>query len=208
MPAARCNIDQMKAVMLEVSPEQLARRRLIGVDRWDEMWEGVLHMAPAPNDEHQRMLDELIIFLVPLLKGAGRGTLRSGINVFDEASPRESYRMPDATFVALGRESIRAKDGIRGAGPDAVVEIRSPGDESYEKLPFFASLGVREVIVIDRDTKQPEVLQLKGQQYVAVPADRDGWLASETMRVRFRQPPGSSILVIEDVDDPALRAEI
>jgi len=53
----------MKAVMLDVSPEVLAHRKLTGVDRWDEMWEGVLHMAPAPNREHQRILGELIAFL-------------------------------------------------------------------------------------------------------------------------------------------------
>jgi Uma2 family endonuclease len=51
--------------------------------------------------------------------------------------------------VARGCESIIAADGIRGGAPDAVIEIRSPDDETDEKLPFFAALGVAEVIVID-----------------------------------------------------------
>lgn len=191
-----------------MTPEELARRKLIGADRHDEMWEGVLHMAPAPNNEHQRVLDELIAFLLPLLKRTRRGQLRSGINVFDESSPKQNYRIPDATFVAAGRESILAEDGIRGGGPDAVIEIRSPGDESYEKLPFFAALGVREVVVIDRDTKKPEVFRLAGSQYVAVAAEREGWLASETLRVRFRRSPGPVALAIEAVDDPSVRTEI
>ena len=198
----------VKAVMLDVSPEELARRKLTGVDRWDEMWEGVLHMAPAPNREHQRILDDLIVFLRPLLKKQGRGTLQSGINVFDEASPKENYRIPDLTFVAAGHDSVLAADGTRGGGPDAVIEIRSPGDESYDKLPFFASLGVREVIVVDRDTKRPEIFRLAGSQYVAVAVDREGWVGSLTLRVRLRQSPGSSVLAIEDVDVPTLRAEI
>jgi Uma2 family endonuclease len=198
----------VKAVMLDVSPEELARRKLTGVDRWDEMWEGVLHMAPAPSREHQRILDDLIVFLRPLLTKRGRGTLQSGINVFDEASPKENYRIPDLTFVAAGRESVLAEDGTRGGGPDAVIEVRSPGDESYDKLPFFASLGVREVIVIDRDTKRPEIFRLAGSQYVAVAPDRDGWVASEALRVRLRQSPGSPVLAIEDVDDTIARAEI
>lgn len=198
----------VKAVMLDVSPEELARRKLTGVDRRDEMWEGVLHMAPAPSREHQRILDDLIIFLRPLLKKRGRGTLQSGINVFDEVSPRENYRIPDLTFVASGRESVLAEDGIRAGGPDAVIEIRSPGDESYDKLPFFASLAVREVIVIDRDTKKPEIFRLAGSQYVAVAIDREGWLESETLRVRLRQTPGSLVLAIEDMDDATVRAEI
>jgi Uma2 family endonuclease len=195
----------VNAVVLDVSPDELARRKLTGVDRRDEMWEGVLHMAPAPSHEHQRLLDRLIIFLVPLMERRGRGTLVSGINVFDRASPKENYRVPDATFVATGREGVLVEDGVHG-GPDAVIEIRSPGDGSYDKLPFFASLGVRETIVIDRDTKKPEIFRLAGSQYVAVAADREGWLTSETLRVRFRHAPHA--LVIEDVDDPAVRAQL
>ncbi len=198
----------VKAVMLDVSPEVLARRKLTGVDRRDELWEGVWHMAPAPSREHQRILDELIVFLLPLLKRAGRGTLHSGINVFDEASRSENYRIPDVTFVAAGRESVLAEDGTRGGAPDAVIEIRSPEDESYDKLPFFASLGVREVIIIDRDTKKPEIYRLAGSQYLAVAVDREGWVGSETLRVRWRQSPGSPVLAIEDVGDASARAEI
>ena len=39
----------MKAVIPEVPEYMLWERRRTGADRWDEMWEGVLHMAPAPN---------------------------------------------------------------------------------------------------------------------------------------------------------------
>src|SRR5262245_21113270 len=106
----------MRAVMLEVSPAELARRRLTGVDRWDEMWEGVLHMSPAPSDEHQRILTELIAFLLPLLKRGGRGVLRAGIDVFGAPSDDQDYRIPDLTFVAAGREPILAADGVRGGG--------------------------------------------------------------------------------------------
>jgi Uma2 family endonuclease len=198
----------LKAVILDVSPELLAHRKLTGIDRWDEMWEGVLHMAPAPNREHQRILDELIAFLLPLLKRRRRGLLQSGINVFDEACPKENYRIPDLSFVAYGHESILADDGTRGGGPDAVIEIRSPGDESYEKLPFFASLDVREVIVIDRDSKKPELFRRAGSSFVEVAADREGWLASETLRVRLRLVVGAKTLALEDADDAAARAEI
>lgn len=201
-------MSPVKAVMLDVSPELLAHRKLTGIDRRDEMWEGVLHMAPAPNREHQRILDELIAFLLPLLKRRGRGLLQSGINVFDEACPKENYRIPDLSFVAAGHESVLADDGTRGGGPDAVIEIRSPGDESYDKFPFFASLRVREVIVIDRDSKRPELFRLAGSRYVDVAADREGWLASETLRVRLRLVAGAKTLALEDADDAAARAEI
>jgi hypothetical protein len=43
----------MRAVMPEVSPAILGWRKCTGADRWDEMWEGVLHMAAAPNRQHR-----------------------------------------------------------------------------------------------------------------------------------------------------------
>lgn len=199
----------MKGVLLEVSPEELVRRHRLGLDRHDEMWEGVLHMSPAPAYEHQRILDDLLTFLKPLLRRRGRGTMVSGINVFDESSPTENYRIPDLTFVKAGRENVLAEDGIRGGAPDCVVEVRSPGDESYEKLPFFAALGVREVVILARDTKQPEVFRLAGRQYLAVASDADGWTTSETMRVRFRTTPGNPPrLAVADLDEPASSTEI
>jgi Uma2 family endonuclease len=198
----------VKTATFEATPEVLAHRKLTGVDRWDEVWEGVLHMAPAPNDEHQRILDKLIVFLVPLFERKGSGTLRSGINVFDSSAGGDNYRIPDATFVAAGRESIRAADGIRGGAPDAVIEIRSPGDETYVKLAFFASLGVREVVIIDRDSKQPEMLRLAGSAYAAVAPDREGWVGSEAMGVRLRRASDASVLEVADADAPAVRARI
>lgn len=199
----------MKAVVLDVSEEELARRRLRGIDRWDEVWQGVLHMAPAPFDEHQRILGEFFAFLLPLLRRSRRGALRIGVNVFNEASPQADYRIPDLTFVAAGREAILAPDGIRGGGPDAVVEIRSPEDETYDKFPFFAGLGVREVVVIGRDTKSPELYRLAGKEYSRVPFDRNGWLVSEVLGVRMRLSPATPpLLVVEDASSPDVRAEI
>ncbi len=195
----------MRAVLSHISEAELATRRARGLDRRDELWEGVLHMTPAPTVEHQRVLDRLIGFLEPLLRNSARGTLSSGINVF---RGDRDYRIPDLTFVASGREAVLAEDGTRDGGPDAVIEIRSPDDESYEKLQFFAAIGTREVIVVDRDTKRPEIFRLAGPQYVALQADLDGWLLSETMRVRFRVADAAPRLVVEDAIEPSTRTEI
>jgi|SRR5882672_1910442 len=197
----------MKAVVLSVTDEELAKRRLTGIDRFDEMWEGVLHMAPAPAYEHQRVVAEITEFLRPLCRRRGRGVLAIGINVFNEASNESDYRIPDFSFVAKGRQHILARDGIRGGGPDAVIEIRSPEDETYDKFPFFARLGVREVIVIHRDTKQPEIYRLAGSQYVAVQADAHRWVHSDVLKVRFAHTDSDHML-IEDIDDPTTRIEI
>ena len=129
--------------------------------------------------------------------------------MFDDTSPDENFRIPVISFIAAGREHVLAADGTRGGGPDAVLEIRSPGDETYEKLPFFAKLGVREVVVIDRDSKRPEVLRLGETGYLAVATDRSGGVPSEVLRVRFRLAPGETpSLIVDDLDDPAVLVQI
>ena len=197
----------MRGVILQVSGEELARRRQTGIDRYDEVWEGVLHMAPAPAYEHQRIVSAMDRFLGPLCERTARGVLAPGINVFNEASASQDYRIPDLTFVAAGRRDIIAPDGIRGGGPDAVIEIRSPEDETDDKLPFFARLGVREVIVVQRDTKEIEIYRLTGHEYVAVFRDPHGWLRSEVLQVRFTHG-NPDRLIIEDLDDSSTQAEI
>ena len=176
----------MRAVVVHLREEDLAERRSKGLDRWDEMWEGVLHMTPAPSLEHQRILDRIIEFLGPRVRETTRGTLFSGINVFRETAGTPDYRIPDLTFVAAGREHVLREDGVGREGPDAVIEIRSPEDETYDKLPFYAALGVREVIVCHRDTKHTEVFRLAGSQYLVVQRDPAGWVASDVLGVRFR----------------------
>jgi len=37
----------MRAVMSAIFPDIVAFRKQMGADRWDEMWEGVLHMPPS-----------------------------------------------------------------------------------------------------------------------------------------------------------------
>ena len=53
----------MRAVMAQVPPELLEWRKRTGADRYDEMWEGVLHMVAAPNREHQDLKGALETYL-------------------------------------------------------------------------------------------------------------------------------------------------
>src|SRR5437867_3599980 len=109
----------MRAVVVHFTDRDLADRRSKGLDRWDEMWNGVLHIPPTRYVEHQRIVGRLIGFLGMHLRTARRGQLISGINVFESD---KNYRIPDLTFVAAGREDILHEDGVGGEGPDAVIE--------------------------------------------------------------------------------------
>jgi hypothetical protein len=55
----------------------LERRRQLGQDRFDEMWDGVRHMNPAPSYEHQRISQQLAVILDPLARSPARPLARS-----------------------------------------------------------------------------------------------------------------------------------
>jgi Uma2 family endonuclease len=46
-----------------------------------------------------------------------------------------------------------------------VVEIVSPDDETFEKLPFYAAHGVEEVIVVEPEERKVKVLGLVDGNY-------------------------------------------
>lgn len=137
----------MQAVMLEVPEALLAERRRLGHDRFDEMWEGVLHMVPPPSFGHQGLEAWLVEIWAPLARARGlRVTTDTGL--FDPSvTDFFSYRQPD---VAVSAPAHISRRGIEGRA-ELVVEVRSPNDEAYEKLPFYERVGVQEVLVIERD---------------------------------------------------------
>src|SRR4029078_9090224 len=165
----------MKAVMSNVPEHILEWRRRRGIYQWDEMWEGVLHMAPSPNRDHQDIEGALETWLrINWAKRHG-GRVYHQINVSQRGTWPNDYRIPDLVLLTPARFDIDCNEYFDG-GPDAIVEIHSPGDESYEKLPFYAAVGVREVLVIDRDTKEPELYELIGVEFQLRAPGPDGWI--------------------------------
>jgi hypothetical protein len=88
-------------------------------------------------------------------------------------------------------------DGVYGmssmpslGGPDFLVEIESPGDDSEEKVPFYGRLGVRELLLIHRDKRALRLLRLEGQELVLVgasPLEGKRWLVSAVLPLAFRR---------------------
>lgn len=169
----------MKAVMSEVPPQFLEWRRKTGADRFDEVWEGVLHLVPTPHSEHQRLQARLIGWLEKHWVRSGSREVLPGFNVSRPGIPNwtTDYRVPDLLLIterATGQDRGTHFEG----GPDAVVELRSPGDETYDKLPFYAAIGCCEVWVIDRDSRASEIYTCEDGQPVRRMATADGWLRS------------------------------
>jgi Uma2 family endonuclease len=154
----------MKAVLPTIPPEVLAIRKQSGADQYDEMWEGVLHMAPVPNRMQQDLESSLETYLRLIWVPARKAKVYHQINVASIGGWPNNYRIPDLVLLLPHRFAIDRNEYFEGA-PSAVVELHSPGGESYEKLPFYAALGVPEAWIIDRDSKEPEMYVLKRKKY-------------------------------------------
>ncbi len=134
----------MKTVVLGDRPAELerliVRRRALGLDTFDEVWEGTYHMAPAARFRHAYLDDAVAVLLHPYAQSAG--LVGSGpFNLGD----KDDYRVPDRGF---HRQLLYAVYLDTAA---VVVEILSPDDETYDKFPFYAAHGVDEVLVVDAD---------------------------------------------------------
>jgi Uma2 family endonuclease len=175
----------MKAVMASVPEHILEWRRRTGADRYDEMWEGVLHMAPSPNRDHQEFELALAMWL-RLNWGKPNGCrVFTRINVAQPDTWPDNYRVPDIVLLTPTRFHIDLNEYFNG-GPDAVIEIRSPEDETYEKLDFYATIGVREVWVLDRDTKRPEIYELVAEELQLRQPSAQGWHRSDVVGAELR----------------------
>ena len=130
-------------------PDLLAEREALGLDRRDEVWDGEYHMVPPHNNEHGRVEGELHAIWRPVCRSLGL-EVRIEVGVFDPAiQPLGSWCVPD---VSVYRPEVGSDRGIEGSAL-LVVEVRSPGDDSYKKLPFYERHGVGEVLIIGRDRK-------------------------------------------------------
>lgn len=193
-------VGSMKGVLLEIPEQMLEQRRICGSDRWDEVWEGVLHMVSPPSVRHQDLEWQIETWLrvhwVPT---------RDGNKVFHQVALSSSddwvkdYRTPDV--ILFSREHSANLRPTYCHGPCTVaVEIRSPDDESYEKLEFYSKLGVREVWVIGRDDKRPEIYSLESGAYRKLLPGQDGWLRSARVPVMMKHNENILILQIPDQD--------
>jgi Uma2 family endonuclease len=141
--------------------ELLERRRRLGQDVFDEVWEGVLHMNPAPHSQHGRLEWQLAGILGPLAATAGLRALGQ-FNLGQEGD----YRVPDGALVRHGPDAVYLPTAA------LVLEVVSPGDESWAKLGFYAVHGVEELVIVDPEKRTVDWLSLGGGEYRAIDRSR------------------------------------
>jgi Uma2 family endonuclease len=174
----------MRTVVLEPGSagldEVLERRHRAGLDRFDEVWEGVLHMVPAPRGEHADIAYQLAVILDRPARDAGLARAMGGFNLGES---EHDYRVPDAGFL---RERPR---GVWLATAAIVVEIVSPADESWEKLSFYAKRLVDEVLIVDPLKRAVHWLARDGAAYASVDRSRLLDIGAADLVARIDWPP-------------------
>lgn len=132
----------MRTVLLGEPPTEfqawLERRRELGQDGFDEVWEGVYHVAPMAPGRQGSTEHEVAFVLRPRARAAGlRGS--GPLNI----GRRDDYRVPDAAYLRTRATALW--------NPTAaiIVEIVSPGDETRLKFDFYFRIGVEELLVVD-----------------------------------------------------------
>ena len=165
----------------------------------DEVWEGEYFVMPDPNNEHQGLIGKLVLFLGIAVTLRNLGTVVPGGNISDRVDDwTQNYRIPDVA-VYLNETSAVDRGTHWFGGPELAIEIVSPEDLSREKLPFYAKVGTREVLIIDRDPWTLELYRLRegSLELVGVSKSTDSTvLASEVVPLSFR--------LIADENRPAI----
>jgi len=177
-----------------------AERAASGLDRHDEVWEGVYVMAPIANNEHLDLQGLLVWALRNALGAGAPQRVAPGGNVSDRQDDwTHNYRIPDVIVVLPGGAARDCGTHWCG-GPDLCVEITSPGDRSRDKLEFYSAVGVREMVLVDRDPWQLELYRLDAGRLRLIgrllPGDGQS-LTSEIVPVSLRLLPGQPRARIE-----------
>lgn len=119
-------------------------------------------MVPAPNHAHASIEWQLAALLRPVARAAGleaTGQCNLGEDEHD-------FRVPDGALHRPGAS------GTWHPTAALVVEIVSPGDETWEKLPFYAAHHVDEMLIVDPRERSVSWLELTEGEYR--PIERSG----------------------------------
>lgn len=180
----------------------LKKRQLSGGDRYDEVWDGVYIMSPLANDEHQMLATEFSAVFTTVIKFTGLGEVRAGVNVSDRIKGwKKNYRCPNIAVKLEGGLATILKNHWVG-GPDFAVEIISEGDRSRQKIDFYAAIGTRELLIVDREPWSLELYSLQDGQLVpsgVSKAETPATLTSEVLPFTFRLTEGQPSPRIEVV---------
>ncbi len=150
---------------------------------------------PDPNVEHQLLVMRLGVAFSAAINVPAGGTVFPGLNLSDRVTDwKHNFRCPDVAVFLAGNSAQVFEAHIRGPA-DFLVEIVSPGDKSRDKLEFYAELGVRELLVIDRYPWSLGLYRHNGRELVLTGQageQQSETLASEVLPLTFQLLPAGA----------------
>jgi Uma2 family endonuclease len=167
----------------------IRERRSTGADRLDEVWNGVYVMSPSADNLHQFLAGMFVHTILQAVGDDRQLVVLPGANVSDrEDDWRRNYRCPDVLVFLPGNPAEDRGTHYRG-GPDFAVEVLSERDRSRKKLGFYAAVGVRELLLVDRRPWRLELYRrIDGALECAGTSDpaRPDYLTSAVLDLNFR----------------------
>lgn len=189
VPSSRFVMSRVLILDPRAARELIRDRQKKGIDQHDEVWDGVYVMPPLANNAHQGLISLLTSILNQVITFEGRGRAFPGANVSDRRENWEhSYRTPDIVTVLQHSRAIDCDTHWYG-GPEFLVEVRSPGDDTEQKIPFYGKIGVQELLIVHRDTRHLWLYRHDGERLtLAAESLRGarGWLTSQVVPLAFR----------------------
>jgi hypothetical protein len=145
--------DQLRSLA-----SHLADRRAMGLDRYDEWWDGVHRAVTGPAPDHQELVAEVFGLFLPL--GRNRGLkVTAGINI---GVDKRDCRVPD---LAAYRPDTERTSRAFLATAELVVEVLSPDEPAGAKLDFYAEWHVGEYLEIDPGAGSARLLRRCGERW-------------------------------------------
>lgn len=133
-------------------------------------------MSPDPSRAHLDIQQQLAELLGPLARAAG---LEPGISSFNLGESEHDYRCPDGGIFRTRSTETAA----------LVLEILSPGDDSWNKFDFYAGHHVDEVLIVDPQRRSVDWFALDADgRYARVETSRVIALSAAELHNRLRWP--------------------
>jgi Uma2 family endonuclease len=171
----------MRVLMIDAPQSMLDDRHRMGLDRRDEMWDGVVHMVPPAKDEHQGVNGDFWYVVYPLAKRRGLfPRMETGLFHCDD-----DYRVPDQLYRLPEHGSERGAEGA-----EMVVEVRSPNDDTYRKFDFFIAVDVREVLVLHPKGRRFELFRRFDDRLMLMSPGPSGTVESDVLGIQLATVDG------------------
>lgn len=130
-----------------------------------ELIDNVIHMSPAPTQDHSRISTDIVAQLWIHCKSFAE-VYHSPFDVYLDA--KENAVQPDILVIFHDNPGLKRKTKHFHGAPDFVVEVLSPGNQLYDRVTkrnLYERFGVKEYWLVDSVTKRAQGLSLRHGAY-------------------------------------------